>query len=290
MTAQTLAPGILRLRAANPSPLTGTGTNSYILGTDRLAVIDPGPDLDSHLAGLLHHIEGRPVEAILVTHPHRDHSALSDRLSAATGAEVLAFGLAADGRSPRMIELADRLPAVGEGLDTAFRPHRRLNDGETLTLSAGPLRVLHTPGHLGSHLCLALGDMLFSGDHVMGWSSSIVSPPDGDMADYMASLHRLAGQCWTRLLPGHGDPVEDPARRIADLIAHRQDRERQILAALAHAPATPAQVTAMLYHAVPRNLWPAAERNVLAHLIDLEGRKQVTALPALAPDAEFALA
>jgi glyoxylase-like metal-dependent hydrolase (beta-lactamase superfamily II) len=284
-----LAPGLVRLRAANPSPLTGTGTNTYLVGATEIAVIDPGPDLDDHLAAILDTLAGRTVTCILVTHAHRDHSALAPRLAARTGAEVLAFGRALDGISPRMAALQGTLPSTGEGLDLAFTPDRRLVDDECVVGPDWTLQLLHTPGHLGSHACLALGDILFSGDHVMGWATSIVSPPEGDMSAYMASLHRLAGPKWRRLLPGHGDPVETPAARIAELVAHRQHREAQILDALAAGPATAAALTARIYRDIPQSLWPAAERNVLAHLIDLEVRMRVAAVPALSPAAAFHL-
>lgn len=280
-----ITPAVHRLRAPNPSPLTGTGTNTYLVGTDTLAIIDPGPQDEIHLAALLAAIAGRPVAAILVTHAHRDHSALAPDLARATGAEVLAFGTANDGLSPRMAALD--LPATGEGLDTTFTPDRRLTDGESVTGAEWSLTVHHTPGHLGGHICLALGDLLFSGDHVMGWATSIVSPPEGDMGAYMASLHRLAETPWSQLLPGHGEPVTTPASRIADLIAHRQGREAQILAALATGPATPARLTQAIYQDTPPHLWPAAQRNVLAHLLDLAARNRVAARPALAQDAEF---
>lgn len=287
MTAPVaLADGLLRLRAPNPSPLTGTGTNTYLLGQDELAVVDPGPDLPQHLAAILAAADGRPIRQILVTHAHGDHSALSPRLAAATGAEVLAYGSARDGINPRMAALPG-LPPGGEGLDLAFHPDRRLTDLQRIIGPGWDLQVLHTPGHLGGHLCLAWGDVVFSGDHVMGWATTIVAPPDGDMGDYMASLHRLSARTWQRFLPGHGEPVEDPAARLSDLIAHRQMRERQILLALDDGPSTPAALTARLYAETPRALWPAAQRNVLAHLIDLASRNLIHADPHVAPDAIY---
>lgn len=285
----TSTPPIRPLLAPNPSPLTGTGTNTWLVGATALAVIDPGPDDPAHLAAILGAVgPGQHVSHIVVTHAHLDHSALAPRLSAATGAPVHAFGTAMDGRSPLMASLAPSLPATGEGLDHCFVPDHRLADGETLCGPDWSLTALHTPGHLGGHLCLALGDILFSGDHVMGWSTSIVSPPDGDMAAYMASLDRLAARSWSRFLPGHGAPVETPNDRVAELTAHRRLREAQILAALADGPALLPSLTARLYHDIPRRLLPAAERNVLAHLIDLASRNLVSASPGLHPEAEFA--
>lgn len=284
----TSDPPIRTLLAPNPSPLTGAGTNSWLVGATALAVIDPGPDDPSHLAAILDAVgPGQHISHILVTHAHRDHSALAPRLAAATGAPVLAHGTATEGRSPLMASLAPRLPATGEGLDLAFAPDRRLADGDTVAGPDWSLTVLHTPGHLGGHLCLALGETLFSGDHVMGWSTSIVSPPDGDMGAYMASLHRLATRDWRCFLPGHGDPVETPAARVQDLIAHRLGREAQILQALAGGPAGIPELTARIYTEIPPHLLPAAERNVFAHLIDLASRNRVAAHPDLHPGATF---
>ena len=286
----TSVPLIRLVRAGNPSPLTGTGTNTWLLGATDIAVIDPGPDLDTHLAAILGSLDkGQRITRILVTHAHLDHSGLAARLSAATDAPVLAFGSATDGRSLLMSRLAPGLPAHGEGLDHAFLPDQRLVDGDTVSGPDWTLQAIHTPGHLGGHLCLALGDILFSGDHVMGWSTSIVSPPDGDMGAYMASLHRLTGTGWRRFLPGHGDPIETPDQRLQELITHRQAREAQILSALAEGPSRIPALTAHVYRDIPRHLLPAAERNVLAHLIDLASRNRVSAEPALLPDATYAL-
>lgn len=286
----SLDPPIRQILAPNPSPLTGRGTNTWIVGATDLAVIDPGPDLASHLAAILEAVgPGQRIAHIIVTHPHLDHSALAPRLATLTGAPVHAFGSATDGRSPVMTAFAATLTGSGEGLDHAFRQDRVLADGDSVTGSDWSLAAIHTPGHLGSHLCLALGDTLFSGDHVMGWSTTVVSPPDGDMAAYMQSLSRLAAGRWSRFLPGHGDPVADPAARLAELTAHRRQRETQILRALEAGPAATAQLTERIYTEIPRHLLPAAQRNVLAHLIDLWSRNLVAASPDLSPDAEFAL-
>lgn len=284
----TLDPPVRPLLAPNPSPLTGAGTNTWLVGATALAAIDPGPDDPAHLAAILAAVRpGQHISHILVTHAHRDHSSLAPRLAAATGAPVFAYGTATEGRSPLMTSLAPGLPATGEGLDLAFAPDLRLADGDTLSGPDWSLTALHTPGHLGGHLCLALGDTLFSSDHVMGWSTSIVSPPDGDMGAYMASLHRLAARNWQRFLPGHGEPVDDPAGRMAYLIAHRHQREAQILGALTGAPWHIPALTARIYHDIPPPLLRAAERNVFAHLIDLASRNLVVADPTLHPDALF---
>lgn len=291
MPPLTLDPPIHSLLAPNPSPLTGRGTNTWILGATDLAVIDPGPDDPAHLAAILGAVgPGQRIAAIIVTHAHRDHSELASRLAALTDAPIHAFGTATSGRSAMMTRLAPHLPDGGEGLDLTFTPDLLLGDGQTLTGPDWTLQALHTPGHLGGHLCLALGETLFSGDHVMGWSTSIVAPPDGDMTAYMASLDRLTRMQWRRFLPGHGDAVGNPGQRLQDLIAHRKSREAMILAALGTGKARIPALTAHIYTDIPRHLLPAAERNVFAHLIDLSQRNLVSAKPGLSPSAEYTLA
>lgn len=275
--------------AGNASALTGAGTNSYILGSGQVAVIDPGPADDRHLAAILAALDtGERISHIIVTHPHLDHSALAPRLAAATGAPVYAFGRATDGRSPLMQRLADLgLSDGGEGLDHAFAPDLYLADGDTVGGPDWQLAALHTPGHLGSHICLDAGDWLFSGDHVMGWSSSVVSPPDGDMGAYVAALHRLSQGRWSRFLPGHGAAIETPLDRVAELIAHRALREREIHATLTRAPASPRAIAAQIYTTTPPHLIGAATRNVLAHLIDMTQKSLAHCPDTPHPDAIF---
>lgn len=282
-----LAPSITRLLAPNPSPMTYWGTNSYLLGETRLAVIDPGPNDPAHLEALLAAIDGRKVEAILVSHAHLDHSPLAPALAAQTGAPVLAFGDAQAGRSAIMTDLAARgMARGGEGVDGAFMPDETLADGARITSPEWQIEALHTPGHFGNHLCFAWGDRLFSGDHLMGWSSSLVSPPDGDLTDFMASSARLAARDWSVAYPGHGAPIADPAARLAWLMAHRRDREAQILAALVGDMPLPA-LTAAVYDDVAPALLPMAARNLFAHLVDLWGRGLVSARPELSEGAIF---
>jgi len=286
-------PGRLRrVLAPNPSPMTGPGTWTDIIGTGQVAVIDPGPLSDSHLQAILAALDpGETISAILVTHAHLDHSALAPALARATGAPVMAHGGAAEGRSAGMQRLvALGLHSGGEGLDHAFTPDRRLADGASISGPDWALRVVHTPGHLGGHLCFAWQDVLFSGDHVMGWAPSLVSPPDGDMGAYMASLARLAAGDWRLLLPSHGDPVTAPHARLAELTAHRKGREAQILHVLDRNPASLTEVTDQVYRDLSPALLPAARRNALAHLIDLAERKRVLADPFPGPDAVWSLA
>ncbi|WP_235829862.1 MBL fold metallo-hydrolase [Frigidibacter oleivorans] len=269
--------------------MTLHGTNSWILGEGRVAVIDPGPEDPAHLRAILGALApGETVSHILVTHAHRDHAPLARALAAATGAPVLAFGDATAGRSQAMARLAAGGRAGGgEGVDAGFRPDERLADGETVAGAGWSLTALHTPGHMGNHLCFLWGERLFSGDHVMAWSSSLVSPPDGDMGQYMAALDRLAGTGARVAHPGHGPDVTDLPDRIAALAAHRRAREAQIRAALAEGPATAAALAARLYADTPEALLPAAARNVFAHLVDLAERGLARPEGPVDPDTRF---
>lgn len=272
--AVTLAPGLRRIVAPNPSPMTFWGTNTYLLGTRGLAVIDPGPASEAHLAAILAALApGQRVTHVLVTHAHLDHSPLARRLAEQTGAPVMAFGDARAGRSAVMERLArGGLAGGGEGVDASFVPDVALADGAAVEGDGWRLEALHTPGHFGNHLCFAWEGALFTGDLVMGWASSLVSPPDGDLTDFMASCARIAARDWRVLHPGHGAPVADAAARIGWLVEHRRMREAQILAALAEAPGTAADLAARIYAETPPALLPAAARNVFAHLVDLAGR------------------
>lgn len=277
-------PNVICLRAPNPSPMTYTGTNTYIVGGASCVIIDPGPDDDAHLDAILAALSGRRLSHIILTHSHIDHSALVPRLKQATGAPVVAFGDSRAGRSGAMQALVDAgMTGGGEGIDTQFTPDITVADGETI----GDLTVVHTPGHMGNHICLKFGDVMFSGDHVMDWATSIVSPPDGDLTEFMASCEKLLGIPASLYLAGHGDPVRDPHGRVRWLLDHRRGREAQILSALDDGPATAAQLTKRIYTDIAPALWPAAERNVLAHLIDLEHKKSVQPLGPLSPGSRF---
>lgn len=271
MSAEMLEPGVRRVLAPNPSPLTERGTNTYLLGQGEVAVVDPGPANADHLEAILTSLEpGERITAILVTHPHLDHSALVPALKAATDAPVYAFGGARDGRSAVMdyLEGAGELGG-GEGLDTDFQPDIRLDHHEELVVGDEVVTALWTPGHIGSHLAFGWRDTVFSGDVVMGWATTLVSPPEGDLTAFMDSVAKLGARDARRFFPGHGATIDAPAERCTWLLEHRRQREMQILQALQAGPGTVAQLTETVYTDVPAHLHPAAQRNVLAHLIDL---------------------
>lgn len=289
--AEQLEPGLRRIVAPNPSAMTYCGTNTYLLGDTDIAVIDPGPLDTAHLDAILRAITpGQRITHIIVTHAHLDHAALARPLQAKCGAPVMAFGAATSGRSAVMQRLVeDGMTGGGEGVAEDFSPDETVQDGALVAGDGWRLRVLHTPGHMGNHICLAWGDACFTADHVMGWASSLVSPPDGDLTDFMMSCRRLQRQVWRRFYPGHGDIVEDPAARINWLIAHRQLREAAILDALKSGPADARELAVLIYHGTPAGLIAAATRNVFAHLIDLAGKNRVAPHAPLRPTTRFHL-
>ncbi len=275
--------------------MTFSGTRSYVLGAGGpdAAVIDPGPDDPKHLDALEAALDGASVRAVLVTHAHLDHSSGARSFAERVGAPVLAHGDPVAARAPRMTDLA-RCGGFGggEGVDGRFRPDRLLRDGDRIEGRGWMLEVLHTPGHIADHLCFAWseGGALFSGDMVMGWASTMISPPDGDLGAFMGSLARLAARSDAVYHPGHGAPVTRPQARVAELAAHRRAREREILKRLSTGSADAASLVSAIYRDVDPALHPAAKRNVLAHLIDLIDRGAVVAEGPLSADARFATA
>ncbi len=289
---------VLRIVAPNPGPLTHEGTNAYLVLGERAVVIDPGPESAPHLAALLDALDGARLDAILVTHPHLDHSAGAQALAAETGAPIFGAGPHGADISPIMARLAEEEGGAlggGEGADRDYRPDRRLHDGEALFGDAEglDLRAVATPGHTSTHLAFVLEvdgqdlEIVFTGDHVMGWSTSLVSPPDGDMAAFMRSLARLAARRDRLFLPGHGPTVDEPALRLAELTAHRRARRASIEAALANGPRRADEIRAEVYAELPDALAPAADRNVLAHLIELLEEGAAELLDPISPASRF---
>jgi glyoxylase-like metal-dependent hydrolase (beta-lactamase superfamily II) len=263
-----LSPMVRRVIARNPSAFTFHGTGTYIVGHGDVAVIDPGPARPDHVEALLAAVSGEKVTDILITHTHIDHSPATAALKAATGARTWGFG-------PHPAAEED----VEEGGDRNFLPDTVLRDGDTVAGNGWTFTALHTPGHISNHLCFALAEekALFSGDHVMGWSTSVISPPDGSMADYFASLRRLLSRDDQLYYPTHGPPIPHPQAFVAAYIAHREERERQILACLAQGLHTIPQMVAAMYRDVPAYLHGPAARSVLAHLIHMAGDGRIRA-------------
>ena len=264
-TIERLSPLVRRLLAPNPSPFTFTGTWTHIVGTGAVAVIDPGPAIPEHVEAILAALEGARVEAIVCTHTHRDHSPASRPLQEATGAPIV-------GCAP--LTMDDEGPRADAAFDADYAPDRVLADGEALAGEGWTLEAVATPGHTSNHLCFALPEerALFSGDHVMGWSTTIVSPPDGDMGAYMASLARLQGRDEAVYYPAHGPVIDAPQKLLRGLILHRRHREAQILAELGAGLQPVGAMVKRMYRDVDPGLHPAAERSVLAHLLDLQAR------------------
>ncbi|MEP6785447.1 MAG: MBL fold metallo-hydrolase [Sphingomonadales bacterium] len=266
---QTLSPRVRRVLANNPSHFTFTGTQTYIVGTGEVAVIDPGPAEPEHIAGILRATEGERIVAIVCTHTHRDHSPAAAPLAEATGAEIV-------GCAPLVIR--DDGPRADASFDSSYAPDRVLEDGQRLTGPDWTLEAVSTPGHTSNHLCYHLveDNALFTGDHVMGWSTTVVSPPDGDMAAYMASLTKLQDRKDVVYYPAHGEPVTNPQQFVRGLGGHRKQRERQILKLVGEGVGDIGEMVPRMYKGIDERLYPAAGRSVLAHLIDLLDRKLVT--------------
>lgn len=258
-------PGVRRVLARNPSPFTFTGTQTHIVGTGEVAVVDPGPDLPEHVEAVLAATKGERVAAILVTHTHKDHSPAARALSAATGAPVV-------GCAP--VVPVDAGALGSESFDLDYAPDRVLGDGEAVEGAGWTLRAVATPGHMSNHLCFAYEEerALFSGDHVMGWSTSVILPPDGNMGQYMASLAKLQGRDGRIYYPAHGPVVHAPGKLVRGMIAHRRSREVQIRRLLEEGASGIPDIVARSYPALDAALIPAAGASVLAHLIDLEAR------------------
>ncbi|MGH6979139.1 MAG: MBL fold metallo-hydrolase [Brevundimonas sp.] len=282
------SPLIQRVVAENPGPFTGTGTGTYIVGRSEprasVAVIDPGPADDAHLAALLDAVDGRAVTHILVTHTHRDHAPLARPLAAATGATILAA------RPPARTQHVSGGP--DEDDDSEFQPDVILIDEEVIVGHGWSLEAVFTPGHASNHVAFALREenALFSGDHVMGWSTTVVAPPDGSMRDYMASLDKVIARDFDTIWPTHGPPIRQVRPFLKAYRAHRLEREAQIVARLRAGDRTIAQMVGALYATVDRKLWPAASLSVLAHLIKLVEEGVATATPSPTLSAEFRLA
>jgi glyoxylase-like metal-dependent hydrolase (beta-lactamase superfamily II) len=281
---EPVAPMIRRIVARNPSRFTFRGTGTYVVGRGEVAVIDPGPDLPEHIAALLAGLTGEQVTHILVTHTHRDHSPAARALKEATGAPTYGFGPHAGGKRGD--------PAVEEGGDWDFIPDRTLGDGERIAGDGWVFEAVHTPGHTSNHLCFALPDseILFSGDHVMGWSTSVIAPPDGDMAAYMASLDKLLTRCDAVYWPTHGPAITEPQAHVRAFIAHRREREAGIIECLRAGIGRTDAIVERLYIGLQPGLHRAAGRSVHAHLIDLAARGVVESDGPPTIDARYRIA
>tara|TARA_B100001179_G_scaffold193108_1_gene150493 strand:- start:4287 stop:5159 length:873 start_codon:yes stop_codon:yes gene_type:complete len=268
-TPEQPEPLVTRVLAPNPSPYTFTGTQTYLVGNgaDR-AVIDPGPDEAEHLDAIMAAAGDARISTILCTHTHRDHSPGAAPLSDRTGAPVMGCA---------KLVIADNGPRADEAFDTTYEPVRVLEDGEEVSGEGWTLRAVHTPGHTSNHLCFALEESgaLFTGDHVMGWSTSVIVPPDGNMADYLASLQKLYEREDRVYYPAHGAPVSKPQQLVRSMLGHRRQRERQILKILAEGPHSLPQFIPIMYKGLDPRLEKAAQLSVHAHLIDLEHRSLV---------------
>jgi glyoxylase-like metal-dependent hydrolase (beta-lactamase superfamily II) len=296
-TITEVAPGIRRIVAPNPGMMTGPGTNTYLVGDGDLALIDPGPDDDAHLAAVIEASEtgSSRLRWIMVTHTHIDHSPLAARLKLATGAQVVAYGPSPVIPAHFHVDTGD----AGDSGDGAkgrdahekdFVPDRRMRDGEALVTPNFHLAAVHTPGHAANHLCFDLDGLLFSGDHVMSGSTVVIAPPDGDMADYLDSLQKVRERVPSRIAPGHGSMIEDPLRVLDEYLSHRRAREVEVLARLGDAGsagATPEALVSVIYQQVRPELHPVARYSVWAHLRKLADAGMVVSAERDRFDAEW---
>jgi glyoxylase-like metal-dependent hydrolase (beta-lactamase superfamily II) len=260
---EQLEPGIGRVLAHNPSAFTYYGTQTYLAGESEVVVIDPGPDLPEHLDALEQAIGGRKLVAIMCTHTHRDHSPAAGPLAERTGAPII-------GCAPLTLESVG--PRADAAFDGDYLPERVLGDGEALAIDGAQIVAVATPGHTSNHLCFAYRGALFSGDHVMGWSTTVVVPPDGDMAAYMASLDKLRQRDDRVYYPAHGPAVERPEQYVRHLMGHRMQREKQILKLIAGQARDIPDIVANAYPGLDPRLTAAAGGSVYAHLLDLQRR------------------
>jgi glyoxylase-like metal-dependent hydrolase (beta-lactamase superfamily II) len=279
-----VAPMLRRIVAANPSKFTYRGTGTYIVGSGQVAVVDPGPDIGTHREALHAALDGDTVTAILVTHCHADHSPLAAWLRAETGAPAFAFGPHPPPDPADEEEFGEEIAEgvkIEESIDIAFEPDVRVADGEIAASGPGwTISGVHTPGHTSNHMCWSFAEegVLFPGDHVMGWSTTVVSPPDGDMTAYIDSLRKVAGRADRTYWPTHGPAISDPQRYVEALVAHRVERESQVLEAVRGGLGEVPAIVAVLYADVAEQLHKPAGRSVLAHLVKLvdEGSVVVT--------------
>jgi glyoxylase-like metal-dependent hydrolase (beta-lactamase superfamily II) len=280
----TVSPLIRRVIARNPGPFTYTGTGVYIVGHGTVAVIDPGPDLAEHRDALLAALAGETVSHILTTHHHLDHSPLAHPLAAITGATVLGRSAPADH--------GDSHDGLEEGADSRFRPDVELADGDQISGPGWTLQAVATPGHTSNHVCFALQEenALFCGDHIMGWSTTVITPPDGNMGDYFASLARVRAMGFDTLWPTHGAPIRAVEPFIDAYVAHRRAREAQILEALSTGHTRIRAMVTSLYAAVDPRLHPAAAHSVLAHMLHLVAEGRVIADGPEGLEADYRLA
>jgi glyoxylase-like metal-dependent hydrolase (beta-lactamase superfamily II) len=287
-TVDEIAPGLRRVMANNPSPFTFKGTMSYIIGRGQVAIVDPGPDDPAHIGALLDAVRNETVTAIFVTHTHRDHSPAVPAVKAATGATVYAEG---PHRAARPLHIGEHNP-LDASADRDFAPDVALKDGAVVEGKGWAIQGVATPGHTANHMCFALkgGNLLFAGDHVMAWATSIVAPPDGAMSDYMASLDKLARRSETLYLPGHGPAITDAPRFVNYYILHRKAREASILHRLAKGESDIPSIVRAIYIGIDPRLTGAAGLSVLAHLEDLVTRGLVKTDGQPAVDGVYRLA